>query len=281
MNQVLFPNLTPTFIAKGHEIVDNIELADVVLFDLHVRTHDYDQKDIQLILDNDVFVASFCEYDRGGMSSAQWPFPLWSNQKSVMDKVMNSGVHFCRLLSKTKTHLPNLYPYEKPIFYQEEMCSPEELLNRPYDVCMICNTSPSRESIARAIESDSRLSSIVRIAAPKIPFDNWVDAHRKAKLFVSASGGGFSNERPQNLFSVSAMIQEKTDQLLLHPFTHMENCIKISSTPTKTELGIIYEVTHSKDLLYEIYSNNYQFMKKYYSAEYIATDILNKILAHA
>jgi regulator of replication initiation timing len=279
-NPVLFPNLIPTFTSQGHSVVDTIADADIVLFDLHTRISDYDQRDIDFILQNNVFVCSFCEWDRGNLSNDLWPMPLTPQQSSVMNKIYHSGVHFCRLLNAMDTHPANLYPYEKSIYYEEKLCTLDELFNRAYDVCFIANQSPSRDRIAKALESDRRLNCIISIGKPKIPFDNFVNIHRTAKLFVSSGAGGYTDERKQCLFSVAGLLQENTDQLLSHPFKHRENCLKISSEPTREELDTIYEVVNDKDRLFEIYKNGYDYMKQYYSAEYIANDILTKILKH-
>lgn len=282
-NPHLFPIWVDSWKRKGIEIVDRIEDCRVVLFDLHTRISYYKQSDIDYIcnLHSPVFVATFDEWDRGGMSSDIWPHPLTGQQKLVIGSTINRSVHFCRLLDKVQTYHLNIYPYEKSIFYEEPMLTANELFNRPYDVCFIANSAPSRERIAEALRSDSRLNCIIRLGEQKIPVNEFLDIHKKAKLFVSSSAGGYGNERPQLLFSVASMIQEETDQLLLHPFLNMENCVKVKNPLTPLDLDAIYEVVNDKERLYWIYKNNYEFMKQYYSKEYIANDILTKILHHA
>ena len=282
-NQVLFPTIRPYFISQGHCFVDLIEEADVVLFDLHSRIGGYSEKDIEFICLGGVPVATFDEWDRGNMSADIWPFPLTRQQEEVSEALIKHKVrtvHFCRLLDKTKEPYNNIFPYEKPILYEEPFLTPDDLFNRPLDICFISNSSPSREKIAQALIEDGRLKCHISLGAEKIPFDDFVKEHKKAKLFLSSGAGGYSNERPQHLFSIAAILQERTDQLLLHPYTHLYNCLMIDSPPTKEDIDTIVEVVNDKERLYGIYKAGYEFMKQNYSAEAVASDILQKILKH-
>lgn len=278
----MFPLFKPTFYAKGHTFTANIEAADCVLIDLHSRISQYDQSEIDYVLSSGVPVATFDEWDRGGLSVDKWPNPLTVQQRQVFDSFTFGGkhLHFCRLLDKNKEYPSYLYPFEKPYFYEEPIVSEDELFARPYDLCFIANTSPQREVIAAALRSDKRLKCIIKLGEPKMPFNEWVDLHRQSKLFVSASAGGYSNERIQNLFSISALIQERTDQLLLHPFSHAMNCLKVHQPPTQLDLQTIHEVVNDKKRLYQIYINGFNFVKQYYSKEYIAADMIAKIEKH-
>lgn len=283
-NQVLFPTIRPYFISQGHFFVDRIEEADVVLLDFHSRVSPYSELDVSFLLNKDVPVVTFDEWDRGGMSSDEWPTPLtWAQQDIFNNLVLQSipSVHFCRLLNKTKTNYPtNLYPYEKPISYCETILSPDDLFEREYDIVYIANSAPSRESIAQAIRSDGRFKYVILIGEDKIPFEDFLQIHKKGKLFISSAAGGFTDERMQCLFSISGMIRQRTDQLLANDFTHLENCIRISSPPTKEELDTIYEIVNNKDRLFEIYQNQYTFVKKYYSQEYLANYYLSTMQKH-
>lgn len=267
----------------GHQFVLNIESADVVLMDLHTRLSDYNQQDIDYLIVNRKPIVIFDEWDRGNMSKDEYPNPLTEQQRQVFNFI-NIGrikaVHFCRLLDKTKKYAPNIYPYEKAISYEEPMLSADELFNREYDVCFIANMSPSRLTIGVHLKGCDRLKSIISIGNTKIEFNDFVKEHKKAKLFISSGAGGYTDERKQCLFSVAGLIQEDHNQLLAHPFTNLVNCIKISNPPTKEELDTIVEVVNNKEQLYEIYKNNYTFMKRYYTKEYISQYILDKIIKH-
>lgn len=282
-NPVLFPMMKPTFLAEAHNFVDNVEFADVILFDLHTRIADYDEKEIDAIVGSGKPVVTFDEWDRGGMSLDFWPDPLTKQMEQILQKCFSGGVksvHFCRLLDKKKKYLPNLYPYEKPILHEEPIVSADDLFNRTFDIVWIANTAPQRERLAKALRVDSRLKCNIILGAKKIPFQDWVNEHKKGKFFISCSAGGYSNECVQALFSVSAQLKEINDQLLLHPFTNGVNSVMISDEPTKEQLDYLVHVVNNKDELYKIYLNNVQHMRNFYTKEYIAKDILGKIIKH-
>lgn len=282
MNQVLFPTFVQTFWAAGHEFTVNIKEADIVLFDLHTRIAPYKQSDIDWLSANFIPVATFDEWDRGSMSNDEWPNPLTLQQEQIFG-YLDGGrkmVHFCRLLDKTKTYPENLYPYEKPYSYIEPPLSPDELFDRPFDIAYIANDAPNRRRIAEALAADRRLKCDILLGAKKLEFPEFLARHKRAKFFISSAAGGYTDERVQCLFSVAAIIRQRTDQLLLHDFGHGENCLRIDSPPTKQDLDTIVEAANNKELLYYIYTKGINFVKTYYSAEYIAKDILGKIEKH-
>lgn len=282
-NPVLFPTMIPTFEANGHTVVNNIEDCDVVLIDLHTRMFDYNNSDINKICQRENPVVTFCEWDRGNLSLDEWPYPLTVQQQSVFNHIKENGInaaHFCRLLDSTKLYPTNLYPYEKPISYDEPFLTSDELFNREYDICYIANQSPSRDAIAKALLNDSRLKCDILIGGKKLEWTDFLQRHKRAKLFISSGAGGFTDERVQCLFSVAGIIRERSDQLLAHDFSHQENCLRIDSPPTKEDIDTIVEIVKDKEMLYEIYKNGYEFIKKYYSKEYIANYISDTILKH-
>ena len=282
-NPHLFPMMRPTFIEKGNVFVDRIEGADCVLLDLHTRIAEYKDCDFSRILSSGISVSSFDEFDKGGMSHLEWPSPLNWQQLYIFKHIKDNNiksVHFCRLLDKTKSYQENLFPYEKPILYEEPLLTPEQLFDRPYDVVWIANTAPQREMFKKVLEEDGRLKTKIILGAEKIPLQDWIDAHKEGKMFVSWSAGGAGDEKIQHLFSVAGIIKEANNQLFLHDFTHLENCIRPNPNPTKEDIDTIVEIVNDKERLYEIYKNGYDFVKKYYSAEYIASNILETILKH-
>lgn len=281
MNQHLFPMFIDTWKSKGVEVVSNIRDSDAVFFDFHTRIAEYNQRDIDWITQSDNPIVCFDEYDRGNMSDEQWPQPITAQQESIfIHSHFVKSVHFCRLLDKTQEYPFNLFPYEKPFLYDEGLLSSDELFNREYDICFIANHSPSREKIAQAIEEDGRLKTIISLGATKIPFNEFLKQHKKAKLFISSGAGGFTDERVQLLFSVAGIVRERSNQWLLHDFAHMGNCLRIDSPPTKQDIDILVEIVNNKERLYEIYQNGYEFVKTFYSREHIANNILETIEAN-
>jgi hypothetical protein len=282
-NPHLFPLYKPTWIEKGCEFVDNIQDCDIVFIDFHSRIGSYYQSDIDFILNNTPTLVTFCEWDRGNMSADNWPYPLTLQQLNVFDhytKNNTKAVHFCRLLDKTKEYPDNVFPYEKPTLHEKPIEYIDHLFEREFDICWIANTAPSREAIAKRLLEDGRLKCNIHLGETKIPFDQFIAEHKKAKLFISSAAGGFTDERVQHLYSIAGIIRQKTDQLLLHDFTDLVNCIRISSPPTDEEIENILEVVNDKKFLFEIYLHGYTFVRHYYSAAHIATNILETIQKH-
>jgi len=279
-NPHLFPMMRQTFIDRGHSFVDSIEDADCVLFDFHSRIAVYNEHDIDFIVNSGILVATFDEWDRGGMSDDVWPNPQLPQQMLILPRALGKRVHFCRLLDKAKNYPDYLLPFEKPILHEEPLLTPEQLFERPYDIVWVANSAPQREHLKKVLEANAKLKCKIILGAEKIPFQDWVDAHKQGKFFVKWSAGGYGCEKMHNLFSVAAMIKEDNDQLLLHPFTNAVNCVTLSTNPTKQELDYLRLVCSNKEELYKLYRNNYDFMKTYYSKEYIASNILETILKH-
>ena len=259
-----------TFRNNGHEFVDRIEDATCVLWDLHVRHTDYNWGDIQRLAKSDTKVAVWDEWDRGSLSKDIFPAPLTTQQFYLWGEIKGRAIYFCRLLDKTHELPEKLFPYEKPIFYEEPPLNKDDLFNRRYDVIFIANSAPSREAIGKALKDDKRLKCHVALGEQKIPFNIFVDWHKRGKLFISSSAGGFTDERVQCLFSIAGIIRQRTNQLVKDDFTHLENCLRIDSPPTKKDLDDIYEIVNNKDRLYEIYMNGYNFVKEHYSEQYFA-----------
>jgi hypothetical protein len=279
-NPHLFPLWEPTWRSLGWEFQEDIRAADLILFDLHSRLGTYNQDDIDWIVNNPTNLVSFDEWDRGNMSTDIWPNPLTEQQKQVFNEIYKGSIrdiHFCRLLDKTKSRRHNIFPYEKPILYQEPMLSADDLFNREFDVVFIANSAPSREAIATALREDGRLSYYISLGAPKIEFTDFVNKHRNGKMFISSAAGGFTDERCQHLFSVAAIIRQRNDQVLLHDFTHFDNCVRIDSPPTKEQIDMILSVVNNKEELYEIYKAGYEFMTTHYSPQAIATNIYETV----
>jgi hypothetical protein len=281
-NPHLFEVWKPTWERLGCQFVSRIEDAEYCFVDLHTRLADYNQNDLNVLFQSKMPITTWDEFDKGGLSDLDWPDPLTKQQIELFNHLQFENVknvHFCRLLDKTKTY-DNVFPYEKAWMHCEPILTPEQLFDRNYDVCFIANSAPSREAIGRALREEKRLKCIVSLGAEKLPFGDFLNMHKNAKMFVSSAAGGYGDERVQNLFSVAAIIKQRTDQLVLHEFSDGINCLKIDSPPTKEDLDAIVEVVNDKDYLYEVYEEGYNFVKTFYSPEYIAKNIMQTIQKH-
>jgi len=283
-NPHLFPLWVNEWGRQGCEIVDNIIDANAVFIDLHSRIADYSDTDMGVLIGcTDKTLVTFDEFDKGGMSKLDWPEPLNQQQKTIFDHIEKNNinaVHFCRLLNKKNKYPSNVFPYEKPYFFDFGLLSENDIWDRLYDIVWVANTAPQREKLKNILEKDGRLKTKIILGAKKLPLQDWINAHRQGKMFISWSAGGFGDEKIQHLFSVAAIIKENNNQLFLHDFTHLENCIRPNPNPTKEDVDKIVEIVNNKETLYEIYKNGYDFVKKYYSKEYIASNILETIKKH-
>lgn len=281
-NPHLFPTFINEFEKQGHSFVDRIEEADCCFMDLHTRIADYNQSDIDYILGSEVPIAVWDEWDRLGMSEELWPMPLTGQQVAIFEHISRKDinvVHFCRLMDSQLNWPKNVFPYEKPIIHEEPPVSADDLFNRPYDIVWIANNAPQRETLEQELRNESRLNCYISLGQPKIPFNEWVDWHKKGKFFITCSGGGATDERMQALFSVSTILKERTDQLLHRDFEHMESCLRFDIPVTMKDLNDICRIARDKEALHQIYMDGYNFVKSFYSQEYMASryiSILNK-----
>ena len=276
----LFQTMIPTFTEQGHSFVSSVEEADIVLIDLHTRVGEYDQSIISHALYEKKQIVSFDEWDHGGMSKD--PYPYYTiQQKTFFDtarQINTPVIQFVRKMDKTKKYLPNTFPYEKTIQNTFPITTKEELCSRPYDFCFIGNTSPQRKSVVQGL-LDGGLMGIVRWTneSGKISHEDWFNIHRSAKLFLSADGGGYSDERSYQLITVAGFLRQKNTHLQRFPFSDCINCLEVSEHPTSEEIEGIKSVLSDPDYLYEIYTEGVAFMKEHYSAEARANYILSVI----
>lgn len=275
----LYSSFVKTFEEQGHSIVNSIIEADVIFIDLHTRLSDYNQDDIDKLCCGEKPVVTFDEWDRGSMSNDEWPHPLTHQQAEVFLHLKTGikSVHFCRKMDETISYPENVFPYEKCLY---EGCDfPEttanELFSREYDIFFYGNTTPRRKSVTD--ELSKHFNCDFRIAQKNILHNEWVDRAKKSKLFLTADGAGFTDERMQQLITVSPMLKQKSNHKQISPFIDCVNCLMVSEQPTEEEIKGIKSILQDKEYLYEIYMSGIDYAKKYYSEDYRALYIL-KIL---
>lgn len=189
-----------------------------------------------------------------------------------------ADIYFIRNMNKKEEYPSFCYPFDWPYFSGcgYEPVSKEELFSRPYDCCLISVDSPTRQNVISGIIKDGRLklNYQFRDYTQRLPYNQWVDEHRKAKLYIACDGGGYTEERPQQLFTIAPMLKVINDHLPAHPFTDGYNCLEISEYPTKDEIDKIITVLNDKDWLYDIYLKGIEHTKKYNSPEGVTNYIL-------
>jgi hypothetical protein len=269
----LFPSFITTFEKFGHEIVENINEATYVFFDVYSQLGTYDEEILKKVQAKNIPVVYFDETDYGGMSKEEW----FLGKMKVM-YITDSIIYFMRKLDRTKGFPSWVYPYEKCLYENCDfpLTTKEELSSRPYDICWIGNTSPQRQNIVNGLVN-SGLKVYVHWTNEKgkLPHDEWLDLHRQARAFIESDGGGFSSERPYQLITIGAMIRQRNNQLFAHPWTDGLNCIEVGDSDGVVSQEDVNKIrSFSPDKLYNIYLNGIRHINKYYTYESRAKYIL-------
>jgi len=254
----LFQTFTPTLLSEGHQVVDRVEDADVVFWDFFSGMGKYDSGVIGKLFSLKVPICVFDETDFHGMSKEVWDVTNWSiiakNQKLI---------YFMRKMGKDITYPPYVFPYEKVVMNEFPLTSPEELNSRPMEIFFYGNTSPQRKSVTDELSKHFKCD--FTLGQEKIPHEQWLQRARQAKVFLTSDGGGVSDERPYQLFSISVMLRQKNNHLQVNPFTDCVNCLEVSEHPTEDEIKGIRAVLDDPEYLFEIYEAGIQHMKQYYN----------------
>ena len=270
---MLFDTFIETFKNEGHEIVDNVNDADIVFLDWYSGLGNSPANIMSYVLENKMPIVVFDATDFGAMSKEKWNHSKW-----ILLNTNNELVYFMRKMDKTKHYPAWVHPYEL-IQYPDHDFQPvtkDELFNRPYDICFIGNTSPTRASLLTGLMKYKCFNIDCQfITGERIPHDQWLERHRKAKLFISACGGGFSDERKFQLIDISPMLRNRSNHLVLNDFIDKEDCLEVNENPTQADVEKILSVLNDQDKLYSIYIKGIDKMHKYYNENYRAKYILS------
>lgn len=249
------------------ESTDNLDEATVVFFDCFSDLGVYDLNLLQSVRDKNIPVVAFQNKDYGGMSKERWVgFDLFPHNKKVM---------FIRKYDKEVKYPEWCYPYEECYYpdHDFEPVTKEELSSRPNDLFFAGNLSPQRMTVCGGLQL--YFSCDFRLGLSKIEHDQWLNRARLSKLCLSVCGGGFTDERKQQLFSIAPIIRNKNNQLVVNDFTDMVNCIEVNEHPTQDDIEKIKTVLNNPQKLYEIYRNGIEHMKKYFSKSFRSNYILS------
>lgn len=259
------PQLFDTF---TFDKTENIKEATVVFFDCYSDLGEYDFNTLDCVRGYKKPVVAFQEKDFGGMSKEVWNgFDLFDGCKVV---------YFMRKMDKTKPYFDWIYPYEKII--QNEFEQSNTIHERPIDICFIGNTSPQRESVCNELSKHFKCDFV--LGQPRIEHGEWLNRHRQSKFFLTADGGGFSDERPYQLYSIGPMIKQKNNHLQSHPFKANTQCIEIEEKPTEANIKTIQLVLNNPDLLYSIYTEGILHMNNFYTSNFRNQYILEILSAN-
>ena len=241
----------------------------------------------------EVISGEICEYPLGLMMEV-WdkkiPIVVFDNreygpmQKEVWSKIQlphEPIAYFIRNMDKWGKYPKNCYPLDWPYFEECDWFpeTKEMLFARKTDVCFYGVESPTRKNFVHGINGVNVEYAFIE-HTNRLPYRQWVDLHDTSKCFISCDGGGFTDERIQQLFTIGVILKNKNNHRPNNPFTDKINCIEVSEHPTKEELDWLVKIVNDKEWLYEIYLNGIAHVKKYYSKEYRAnyiTKILNDV----
>jgi len=233
----------------------------------------YDEEVLRFVDNETIQICVFDETDFGGMSKERWFYNRHNTevlsyvQYWLLRQIFNDKgiVYFMRKMDKTIKFPQWVYPYEKCIMNDLPLANPDELFSRPVEISFLGNVSPQRISVCNELQRHFMCD--FRLGQEKLPNDEWLQRHRNSKLFLTADGGGFSDERSQQLITISPMLRQKNNHLQANPFSDCVNCIEISEHPTQEEVSNIKSIISDKEYLYEIYEEGVAHMKTYYTKE--------------
>lgn len=274
---MLFGTFEKTFKEKGHEIVVDVKSADIVLFDMHTRIGNYDNEVISIASKRPTVF--FDAWDYGTMHKDGFPYINHDQIKSLMSELKDNNIPIIYFVRKLEKRLANegYHPYELIQYPDHDfpVVSKEELFNRKIDLCFIGNTSPTRDNfISGLLKYGIFKTDCIFNSYERVEHDEWLERHRKAKLFITACGAGFSDERQYQLITIAPMLRNKSNHFRLNDFVDMVDCVEIDETPTESDCEKLLRVLNDEDKLYAIYVAGVNRMKQYFNAEYRANYIL-------
>lgn len=274
---------------KSIESVYSVRECGVVFFDMFSGLGNYEQEELDYIVENKVPIVFFDSFDYGGCQDGTDEWFAFDHKKYkgeqwcdfFWDAKLNCKVvYFMRKMDK-KVDYPNfVYPIEL-IQYPDHDFPPttrEELANRTFDICFIGTESKHRINVVESILKDGRLTINCIFTTNRISHEEWLRWHRKSKFFLEADGGGFGSERPYQLITISPMLKQNNSQLIVNDFEDMIDCIKIgdeNGNCTRDEIYKLVQVCNSPDTLFSIYTKGIEKMKTYFNPEYREQYILS------
>jgi hypothetical protein len=286
----LYDTFIPTFERLGHKIVSDIQLAECVFYDLWCGWGEYDKGEIEATIKNELPVVVFDFFDYSdrvhwhgwhnwdAVTNQNWA----SNLKRFIDRDLVK-VYFMRKIHRHLEYPTFVHPIECVLYptHYFELVSEEELFNRPNDIFFIGNTSKERESVCNELAKHFKCDFI--LGQERIPHDEWLRRARNAKMFLTADGGGWSDERPYQLINIAAMLRQNNNHKQLHEFHDMVFSVNISKNPTSADILNIENVLSLSKLLYYIYISGATYMKEHYSsiarANYVLETVLENVMA--
>jgi hypothetical protein len=301
-----FQHIYDTMMKRGHVMLPEYRIseADVLLFNSDVwhidaakHTSPYNQNVLGVVLRQRIPVVWFDHFDHSGSDVAQgrWPGTEdWSDQLRNPDGDWSAFGHamsrpgVCRILYfMRKMQIHQAYPdyvkpLEYPIFEDYPLVSKEELCARPYDVCGLANEGAIRKKAMEGLRnSEGRIRADCQIVLHfnRLGHDAWLERHRQAKFFVEADTS-LGSERPMRLITVAAMLRIRSDHRLPFPREDMVHHVVVGDYDGNIrphDIDKIVAVTSNPDLLYSIYVQGAEHMRKCYSLDARSKYVIDEV----
>jgi hypothetical protein len=305
-----FQAIATELLRRGHEVLteEDISHADVLLFDQDVwniegGSSPYDRAVLQTVLDKKLPVVYFDNFDHAGTpdSWGRWPGTEdWSDMLkydfekhdfawfawNISRPGGNPLIYLMRKMQNAQKYPNYVYPLEYPLFEDFPLVSKEELCSRPFDVCGLTNIGLTRAVAMIDLYRDGRLKVDCEIVPSYRRLDHhvWMDRHRLAKFFLEADAS-LGSERPLKLITVAPMLRVKSDHKLPFHREDMKHQVEIGDYDgaiSRKDVDKVLSVLNNPDLLYSIYVNGAEHMRKHYSLEarsaYVV-DLIQKFIA--
>lgn len=290
-NPTLFPSFLEVLKMEGHTIVDKIEDADTVFFDMFSGLGNYFIREWDVILQKRLPIVFFDESDYGGCQdeTAEWfGFKEPTNYDDIpqWQDIYWQALGYCQVIYFMRKKYKNsdfpkfVYPYEL-CMYKDcifEPVSMDELFNRPFDIYFAGNTSPARRKVYEGLKDTGlKLDWHWTHEQGKLPHDEWISRARRSKMFLSADGGGMNDERAYQLIYIAALLKQDNNQIVLHDFRDGIECLRIAETPSRIDIENIKAALCNKERLYSMYLKGIERTGRYFNPSYRAQYILDTL----
>lgn len=304
----MYAALKPYLEERGHRLIEDINLAHVILFDSEIWDlgsdgrsgvySPYDMRVLQVVIEKKLPIAFFDHFDYWGTPKygcpwtgkndwEQLPKLNWNKQNwaGFMWQVSRPGmckiIYFLRKMQAEGQTYPDwVFPLEYPLFdYYLPLATKEQLFARPLDLCLLANESQQRVNAMNCLKADGRLKVDIQMMPVRISKEAWVDRHRQAKMFVECDAS-MGSERPQRLITIAPMLRVRSDHRIPFPRKDMVHQVVVGDYDgmiSKEDVDKILSVTTNPDLLHSIYQQGYDHMAEHYSMGARCNYIIDKI----
>ncbi len=304
-----FQHLEETLVKRGHAMVRNerIDAADVIILDTnvwdlagHTETSPYDRAVLDYVLQNGTPVVWIDLFDHAGTDKCEGRWPGSDDWTDLTPRYYEHEKHhwawfgwnlsrrrpikllyFMRKMQIHQEYPDYVLPLEYPLFEDYPLVSQEELNARPFDVCGLANLSQPRKNAMDGLRADGRLKLDCELIhdSKRLTHDDWIDRHRKAKFFLEADAS-LGSERPMRLMTIAPMLRIKSDHKLPFPRQDLVHMVEIGNYDghvQRHDVDKLLVVLNDPDLLYLIYKNGAEHMRKHYSLEARSNYVVDKI----